>query len=116
MVPPTVPLRDFAGSEPGGLRTKAQAEAVIRAIQSHPRRHIALDFSGITRVSWEFTQEFMRLAQDELPETWLTPRHYDQNSVMLIAPLISRLARMREEAWIKGCDRISGTPSTKNMS
>jgi hypothetical protein len=106
MVPPTVPLRDFAGPEPGGLHTKAQAEAVIRAIQSHPRRHIALDFSGIAGVSGEFVREFMRLVQEDLPEIWLTPRHYDRHSAPLIAPLLSRLARMRETAWSKGCDRF----------
>lgn len=106
MVVPALTLRDFAGSEAWLLETKEQARRAIHALKSHPCRYKELDFSGIAGVSWEFAHEFMALAQQELPSMWLMPRHYDRKSSNLITPLLARLARMREDEWMKNCERF----------
>jgi hypothetical protein len=107
MVPQSILLRDFATPHTRSLETIAQARRVIDTIKPHPRRWVELDFSGIAGVSWEFTVEFIRLAQAELPEVWLTPKRYDHRGRKLVALLISRLKLLREEEWSKGCERFS---------
>jgi len=116
MIPPIIPLRDFADPASLSLETREQARCVIRAIECHSRRWVELDFSGITSVNWEFAMKFIRLAQLEMPETWLVPKHYERNCAKLIHPLVSRLERLREEAWINGCELFSTgiDPQRKN--
>jgi hypothetical protein len=107
MVPQTVLLRGFVDPHNRSLETIAQARRVIDAIEPHSRRWVELDFSGVAGVSWEFTVEFIQLAQAELPEVWLTPKRYDHRARKLVALLVSRLKLLREEEWIKGCERFS---------
>ena len=107
MIPPILFLRDCADPESLLLETKVQARCVIRTIAPHRCRRVELDFSDIIGVSGEFTLEFIRLAQMELPEVWLVPRHYDQGSEKLIGPLLSRLKRQREQEWIVSCELFS---------
>ncbi|HYE35438.1 hypothetical protein [Methylocaldum sp.] len=102
----SVPLVRFAEPLTKALETKYQAECIIAALLHNPRRRIELDFAGITYVSRAFGDAFFRLAECELPETWLVPRHYDHPCPCLVHRLVSRLKQLREETWIRGCERF----------
>jgi hypothetical protein len=101
-----VPLVQFADPLTGALETACRAGAIVTVLCLTRRRWIELDFTGVTRVSTAFSDEFMELVERELPETWLEPRHYGPLCGYLVTRLLSRLKRLREEAWIMGCERF----------
>lgn len=96
---PILFLRDYADFDVRILNTKTQAVHVKRAVSDYSRRWVTLDFSGITELSLEFVSEFMHLAETELPEVWLVPRNYNRSAENLVGSLLSRLKRLREQAW-----------------
>jgi hypothetical protein len=93
---PVLLLRDISGDR---LKTKAQAQSIIQAIIACAQCWVGLEFSGITELSWEFASEFMYLAEMELPEVWLVPRNYNHSADKLVGALLSRIKRLREQAW-----------------
>jgi hypothetical protein len=106
----SVPLVQYAEPRTGALEAECQARTIIAVLCLIPRRWIELDFTGVTCVSSAFGDEFMKLAERELPETWLVPRHYGHPGGYLINRLLNRLKRLRKKAWITGCERfMTGT-------
>ncbi|WP_077727876.1 hypothetical protein [Methylocaldum sp. 14B] len=104
LAPLSIPLVRFAEPLTKALETEYQAERIIAALRRCPQRRIELDFTGLTDASLAFCDEFFRLAERELPETWLVPRHYVHPYPCLVHELVSRLERLREKTWIKGCE------------
>jgi hypothetical protein len=113
---PILFLRDYADFDGRILNTKKQAEHVKRAVSAYSRRWVKLDFSGITELSWEFASDFMRLAETELPEVWLVPRNYNRSAEKLVGSLLSRLKRLREQAWRDSYELFWRKPSTTTLS
>jgi hypothetical protein len=105
--PLSISLVRFAEPLAKTLETEYQAECIIAALRGTPQRRIELDFTGLTDASWAFCDEFFRLAERELPETWLIPRHYVHPSPCFVHRLVERLERMREKTWIKGCESFT---------
>ncbi|MBS1214410.1 MAG: hypothetical protein H6R26_3027 [Proteobacteria bacterium] len=107
MILPTFLLREFADPVSLALNTPEQAECLVSAIKPCGRSWVALDFTGIHCINPEFVLEFIRLAQLDLPDSWLVPRHYGQDCGGLTIHLVSRLKRLREIEWTNGCERFS---------
>jgi len=105
--PLSIPLIRFAEPRTKALETEYQAAHIIDMLCRCPQRRIELDFTGLTDASWAFCDEFFRLAERALPETWLVPRHYDHPSPCLVHGLVSRLERLREKTWIRGCESFT---------
>ncbi|WP_232020430.1 hypothetical protein [Methylocaldum marinum] len=102
--PLCIALVRFAEPLTGTLETEAQAECLIDTLRGCSRRRVELDFTGLTDASCAFCDAFFRLAECELPETWLVPRRYDDLCPCFVHRLVSRLERMREKTWIRGCE------------
>jgi len=105
--PLSISLVRFAEPLTKALETKYQAECIIAALRHYRQRRIELDFTGLTDASCAFCDEFFRLAEHELPETWLVPRHYDHPCPCLVHRLVDRLERLREKTWIRGCESFT---------
>lgn len=104
--PLSIALVRFAEPITGALETENQAERLIAALRHCSRCRVELDFSGIAGTSPVFCDKFFRLAERELPETWLVPRHYDYPCPGLVYGLVSRLECLRKKTWIRGFESL----------
>ncbi|WP_052808389.1 hypothetical protein [Methyloterricola oryzae] len=107
MFAPVLAMVDFADATSKRLQIERQARQAACALEARRRRWINLDFSGVSGVSWEFAQAFLRDVEQNLPTIWLVPKNYDQHCANLTRPLKTRLRRLREQEWIDGCERYS---------
>jgi len=103
VITPAIQLFAYADPATRVLDQLPQAEKLIAALRSCRRNFVELDFSGVGGVSPAFSDQFFRLAEDELAEIWLEPRNYEASCNRLVKRLLSRLERQREQAWINGC-------------
>jgi hypothetical protein len=103
---PAIQIFAYAHPATAILEQAIQAAYLIAALQTFQSNFIELDFTGVEGVSREFTDRFICLAETELPDAWLTPRHYHANCERLIKLLLTRLQLQRERAWADGCDRF----------
>jgi hypothetical protein len=92
-------LQQIAGS---ALVNESQADNVIRTIRTMNKRWIEIDFTGIQEIRMEFVTALMRSIDTEFATAWLVPRHYRPPAHFLVGRLVSRLKRLREEAWRNG--------------
>jgi hypothetical protein len=104
--PPSIALVRFADPLSRVLKTESQAERVIAALRRCSRCSVELDFSGIAGTSPVFCDAFFGLAERELPDTWLVPRHYEYPWPSLVHRLVGRLACLREKNWIRGVESL----------
>jgi hypothetical protein len=89
------------------LEDTTEAEELIAALRACQSNYVEMDFSGLQGVGTKFIDQFIRLAEVGLAETWLTPRNYGPSCNCLVNRLLTRLKRQREQAWINGCEAFA---------
>ena len=104
---PSLKLIAYADPLTGTLEQTNQAANVINTLNEISQVWIELNFSDVTGVSMAFSDEFFRLAEVELAETWLMPRNYQPSCIAFVNQLLGRIKQQREEAWIKGCEKYT---------